>query len=89
MIPDKDAQRLGKMMARGALSEIGTLVLVWLLIVTAISWAISPGDDSESPTGKRSGLRPRTDHLTGCQYLETKDGGITPRVDRHGRQICK
>ncbi len=47
-------------------------------------------DDSDpAPWGWPSQLIPRTDHLTGCQYLETARGAITPRLDRNGKQICK
>lgn len=30
-----------------------------------------------------------TDNITGCQYLgRSTDGGLTPRMDRHGKHIC-
>lgn len=44
-------------------------------------------DDSDAPPA-RSGLRIKTDNLTGCQYLVTMTG-ITPRVNRDGKQVCK
>ena len=40
-------------------------------------------DDSDPPFG-RSGLSIYTDHLTGCQYLVSPSGGITPRLDAKG-----
>lgn len=43
-------------------------------------------DDTDGAT--RSGLVARTDARTGCQYLETAGGGITPRLDAHGNHIC-
>ncbi|MET4187638.1 hypothetical protein ABIB86_000413 [Bradyrhizobium sp. JR1.7] len=48
----------------------------------------SPFDDSDAAP-KRSGLRIKTDNLTGCQYFITVFGGITPRVDGSGKQICR
>lgn len=36
----------------------------------------------------RSGMALRTDHGTGCQYLVSPWGGITPRFDRDGKQVC-
>ena len=36
----------------------------------------------------RSNLALRTDHGTGCQYLATSLGGITPRLGPDGKQIC-
>lgn len=29
------------------------------------------------------------DDLTGCQYLRTYKGGITPRLNKDGKQICE
>lgn len=49
------------------------------------SW-LSPYDDTD-PEGSRSGLVLRTDHLTGCQYLTTTQGGITPRLDRNNNHV--
>jgi len=45
-------------------------------------------DDSDPVEGS-SGMKPRTDALTGCQYLTYPNGGITPRMDRDGKQVCK
>lgn len=47
----------------------------------------SPFDDSDAAP-KRSGLRIKTDHLTGCQYLSSVFS-ITPRMDNAGKQVCK
>ena len=46
-----------------------------------------PKDDTDSPDG-RNGMVLLTDHLTGCQYLRA-GGGVTPRMDRNGKQICR
>jgi hypothetical protein len=46
-------------------------------------------DDTDNPeAGEVSGLILRTDHGTGCQYLETRKGGIVPRFKQGGTQIC-
>lgn len=45
-------------------------------------------DNTDSPT-ERSNMRPHVDHLTGCQYLSTYRGGITPRMDGRGKQLCR
>lgn len=49
-------------------------------------WRLS-ADDTDAP-GRRSGMRLSTDYRTGCQYLASPWGGITPRMDRNGKQIC-
>lgn len=42
-------------------------------------------DDTDTQSD-RSGVVLRTDYGTGCQYLETMSGGITPRLNKSGRQ---
>ena len=63
-----------------------TAVAVLLFVVLLAAHA--PRDDSDGPNG-RSGLAVRTDALTGCQYLEGSRGGVTPRLDRLGKRVCK
>lgn len=43
---------------------------------------------SADPAGGYSGLHVMVDALTGCQYLATQKGGLTPRLDANGKQIC-
>lgn len=69
------------------LAQLVAMVLVinWLLNMTPLG-----RDDTD--TGRwgdgRSGVKPITDAKTGCQYLVTSDGGITPRLGKDGKQIC-
>ena len=63
-------------------------VLVSIVIVAAISQHRPPRDNSD-PIGGRSNMQVLTDALTGCQYLATAQGGITPRWTRDGEQVCK
>lgn len=62
-------------------------------------WALSGDTGTSSETlacavlgipdnNRRFGLKLHTDAMTGCQYLSTSGGGITPRLDSQGRQIC-
>jgi len=71
---------------------------VWLagwwvfgLCVTFVIWMLPlTRDTTDGEWPNRSGVRPRTDAFTGCQYLETSKGGITPRIDSRGRHLgCK
>jgi hypothetical protein len=59
-------------------------VLLWL--GCTFIWSL-PFDDSDAPP-IRSGMAIKTDHLTGCQYLTTFLGAITPRLDSAGKQVC-
>ncbi|RWE44219.1 DUF6440 family protein [Mesorhizobium sp.] len=67
------------LLAAGSLS----LAIALVLIVNE-----SPRDDTD-PFNGRSGMRLYADARTGCQYLGAPGGGITPRLDAHGKQICE
>ena len=77
------------------LKEWTIWLINWYCIWFAIFWVISMtpiGRDStdQSDWGYRSNLVIRTDALTGCEYLATSGGGLTPRIDGKGRQLgCK
>ena len=67
---------------------LGGWVLVVCFLLALYSQSPIGRDDSDPGNwGNRSGLTPRTDSRTGCQYLEATNGGLTPRLDRNGRQI--
>lgn len=53
---------------------IGVLFLTLVLILFKVYWD--------------SGLGLYTDNLTGCQYLSSPRGGLVPRLDKDGTQIC-
>jgi hypothetical protein len=62
----------------------------WLLIGAAVMLVFGQlpfGRDDTDPGawGARSGLVPSTDAATGCQYLRTSGGGITPRLTQEGK----
>lgn len=58
-----------------------------LIIVINIYNIIQPRDSTDS-NSTRSGLGLHVDAKTGCHYLSTARGGITPRYDRNGTHIC-
>jgi len=60
-------------------------------VVIAVARCALPDqrDATDAPSGPRSGLMPRIDHGTGCQYLETKNGALLPRMGWNGRHICE
>ncbi|MBC7602791.1 MAG: hypothetical protein H7255_09050 [Ramlibacter sp.] len=68
-------------------------LLGWLCVFVTISWlyGMTPiGRDDTDPVGwgaPRSGIKPRTDALTGCQYLQASGGGLIPRFDASGKHI--
>lgn len=52
-----------------------------------LDWLSKP-DETDSAT-ERSALKLYTDYGTGCQYIETRRGGLSPRLDTDGKQICR
>lgn len=61
--------------------------MLTLIVVIDIYNAMQPGDSTDSDSA-RSGLSLHVDAKTGCHYLGTARGGITPRYDRDGNHIC-
>lgn len=83
--------------AKGAHMTLGVIVCVsvlWTLTLwgakaaIAFGWIDGAYDATDGPNGERSNMALRTDHGTGCQYLETLWGGITPRMGPDGKQVC-
>lgn len=67
---------------------LGGWVLVGYFLVVMVGKSPMGRDDSDpGQWGQRSGLMPRTDSRTGCQYLEGTRGGLTPRLDHNGRHV--
>ena len=64
-------------------------VLISIVIVVGLWAHHQPPRDDSDPIDGRSNMSVLTDALTGCQYLTTQRGGITPRWTRDGEQVCK
>lgn len=70
--------------------------LIWALSVLAASGFIlatlssSHNNINNISTDEPSNMSLKIDHATGCQYLSNGIfGGLTPRLDKNGRQICE
>ena len=63
-------------------------MVIGLVISMSVIYASKKPKDSTDPIDGRSGLEIKVDALTGCQYLTTPKGGLTPRLDANGKQIC-
>jgi hypothetical protein len=66
---------------------ITAAVLFSIVIVAGLAQHQPPRDNSDPPGG-RSNMSVLTDALTGCQYLATQRGGITPRMGADNKQVC-
>lgn len=73
----------GFMFTGGALSVIG------ICVATAMAFQFLAPTDETDGAGARSQMALRVDHGTGCQYLESSRGSLTPRMGRDGKQVCK
>lgn len=76
---------------RSILVVIGAITLMWIGMKELDAAIFAQwGLGRDATDGKeRSGLALKTDAATGCQYLVSPWGGITPRLDRLGKQICE
>ena len=62
-------------------------MMVLLALLALLDTSPFMRDNSDGPgwsVGTRSGMNIRTDNLSGCQYLEGKRGGLTPRLHSDG-----
>jgi len=59
-----------------------------IVIGVVVFFFFQPEKDSTDPIDGHSGLSIKVDAMTGCQYLTTTDGGLTPRMDKSGAQLC-
>ena len=62
---------------------VGISAVLYVLANVFIGQTGYGRDDTDG--AKRSNMALRTDYGTGCQYLETSGGGITPRLDVNGK----
>lgn len=61
----------------------------FILVSGVVGAAISPTDDTDTGYWERSGLRLHLDRGTGCEWLSTRAGDLSPRLDASGKQICR
>lgn len=69
---------------------VTTGIAYYFAVLTCIQWGIAQFkayDDTDRGT-TRSGMTILTDNRTGCQYLGYQLGGLTPRVNKDGKQFC-
>ena len=71
--------------------EIATITGILALVLTILTTDSAPYDNTDDKeNGIRSGMVLKTDYGTGCQYLVTVLGGITPRYKSDGKTVyCK
>lgn len=85
---DAEATKLVRRAVTDAIINAIAIIALALWIVTAFANWLAPYDDTDF-NGQRSGLQILTDCRTGLQYLSTREGGLTPRLDATATQIRK
>lgn len=65
-----------------------------IIVMSIVIWVVdiaTPYDNTDDKENSvRSGMSLFTDNLTGCQYLSGGlFGGITPRLNADGKQVCQ
>jgi|GEM_PF-5098882 len=78
--------------AWSVLGKLAVIYVVVAVLLSMVNYALANytdigRDDSDPPAG-RSDMKIMTDHMTGCQYLMSARGGLTPRMDENGKQMC-
>lgn len=71
------------------IAKLVTVIYIIGFLINASASALEIGWDTTD--GKsRSGMSLHRDAATGCQYLSTSSGGITPRLSNDGQHMgCK
>jgi len=64
------------------------LGVLLVLISQGICSLFDIGKNDSDSAEKRSGMSVRTDYKTGCQYLESSKGELTPRLKKDGTHLC-
>jgi hypothetical protein len=91
-VSKESGEALGRNMMSGAIEQVGKVLFLAIIFIVVAGtilrvFGIPARDSTDSPT-ERSGFKLRTDYGTGCQYLESRDGFLSPRLDKTGKQVC-
>lgn len=78
---------LGKTISKGIINGFLKFT-AFMCLGFWLTWYFSTDDSDEGPL-KRSNMNIRTDDRTGCQYLESYSGALTPRMDGNIQMGCK
>ena len=78
--------------AWGVIGKLALFYVVAAVALAGINYMLAThtdiGRDATDPPAGRSDMQIMTDHQTGCQYLMSARGGLTPRLDENGKQMC-
>ena len=69
------------------LGSTGNLILCVIALLLVLRVFSPVTDTTDQDFWHRSGMAVYTDNATGLQYLASPYGGMTPRLDRDGKQM--
>jgi len=64
------------------------LYIIAVVIMTLMYISFRAIDSTDKSATQRSGMTLYIDNMTGCHYLGALFGGVTPRLDNTGKQVC-
>lgn len=67
---------------------IGAMIAVMAAVMGVAMYATHPTKPTVADPGSAEWKGILTDNQTGCQYVVTISGGVTPRMDATGKQMC-
>lgn len=67
-----------------AIHRVMRNIVIGACIFLFLSWINGSFDKDDTDGIDRSGMRLHTDASTGCEYLSTPNGGVTPRLNKDG-----
>jgi len=77
-------QKVGFEFAKGVLFLIFYLYIATYILLFVYNGFIKNIDETDLTRWKRSGVKLRIDYGTGVQYLESRTGYLTPRLNADG-----
>lgn len=70
-------------------SQIFFILIIMLIVALALFVLDKQCNTNNELSLNNKNMFVYVDDLTGCQYLRTYKGGITPRLNKDGKQICE
>jgi hypothetical protein len=80
---------IGHALAKGIMGSVFTVV--GLISIASFGFRVvfpADIDATDKSATQRSGLVLRVDYATGCEYLESKQGYLVPRLGKDHQPIC-
>ena len=84
----KQLSKIGFHFSMGFFQALGAVLILGWMLGRAGNMLEIGLDDTDASNWHRSGMEVHLDHRTGCHYLRGESGGLTPRLNRDGTQVC-